>query len=275
MRTSAFLLCAMITIAATVPAAHAQPADAAPPATQPDKPPLTADELQQLFAPIALYPDSLLTQMLMASTYPLEIVEADRWVKANKDLKGNALATELEKQTWDPSVKSLVNFPDQLSVMSDKLDITMKIGDAFIDQQQDVMNTIQVLRNKANASGNLKNNDQQKVSVAPAPAPTASAAHNASNTTVVNVQAAPAVAPPPQVITIESPSPTVVYVPTYQPTVVYGAWPYPPPPPYYPPHRRDILRPLPFRSVWASPAGLPGDTPGGTAIGDVIMSTLT
>ena len=238
MRTSMLILCAIImTMATTGSVVSAQPADS-PPATQPDKPPLKPEELQQLLAPIALYPDSLVSQMLMASTYPLEIVEADRWAKENKALKDDALATELEKQTWDPSVKSLVNFPDQLSLMSDKLDVTMKIGDAFIDQQQDVLNTIQTLRAKAKASGNLKSNDQLKVDEQPAPAP-AAAAPTASNSTVVNVQAAPAptVAPPPQIITIESSSPQIVYVPTYNPTVVYGAWPYPayPPYPYYPP----------------------------------------
>ena len=99
--------------------------------------------------------------MLMASTYPLEIIQADRWAKVHKDLKGNALATELEKLDWDASVKSLVNFPDQLSMMSEKLDLTIKIGDAFIEQQADVMNTVQVLRNKAQANGNLKSNVPQ------------------------------------------------------------------------------------------------------------------
>src|SRR5262249_50703792 len=162
-------------------------------------------------APIALYPDSLLTQMLMASTYPLEIVEADRWVKANKSLQGDALGKELEKQTWDASVKSLVQFPDQLAVMSQGLDTTIKIGDAFLDEQKDVRTTIKTLRSKAQASGNLKSNAQKKISSEPAPPPAA----NATNSTVVNVQApAPAatVPPPPQIITIQSPSPQTVYV---------------------------------------------------------------
>ena len=178
--------------------------------------------------------------MLMASTYPLEIVQADRWAKANKGLTGDALAKALEQQDWDPSVKSMVNFPDQLSMMSEKLDLTIKIGDAFLEQQKDVLNTIQVLRNKAQANGNLESNDQQKVQVQSAPTTA-----NASNTTVVNVnaggstdQTSPTVVQaPPQIITIESPSPQVVYVPQYNPTVVYGSWPYPsyPPAPYYPP----------------------------------------
>jgi hypothetical protein len=200
-----------------------------PPADAPEKPAMTQEDLEQILAPIALYPDSLLSQMFMASTYPLEIVEADRWAKAHKDVKGDALATELEKQSWDASVKSLVNFPEVLSVMSEKLDITIKIGDAFIEDQKRVLNTVQSLRAKAQAAGNLQNNEQQKVTVEPAPPPAAPAA-GAQQTVVV--EQAPA---PTQIIKIESSSPQVVYVPTYEPTTVYGTWPYPPPPPYYPP----------------------------------------
>jgi len=166
-----------------------------------------SEELEQVLAPIALYPDSLLVQILMASTYPLEVVQADRWAKQNKNLKGDALAKELEKQPWDPSVKSLVNFPQVLEMMSQKLDVTQKLGDAFLAQQKDVMDTIQKLRKKAEASGNLKTTKEQKVIVEK------------------------------ETIVIQSASPEVVYVPTYNPTVVYGAWPYPayPPYPYYPP----------------------------------------
>lgn len=194
----------------------------------PDKPPLTQAQLEQMVAPIALYPDPLLSQILMASTYPLEIVQADRWVKENKNLTGDALAAALEKQTWDPSVKSLVNFPDVLSMMSDKLDLTVKLGDAMLDQQQDLMNTVQNLRAKAQAQGNLQSNQQQIVNVQaapPAPAP--------AESTVV-VQQVPA---PTQIIEIQPAQPDVIYVPSYSPTVVYGAWPYPayPPYPYYPP----------------------------------------
>jgi hypothetical protein len=213
----------------TAPTAHVGFAQSAAPTAAPaaasDKPLLKPEELEQLVAPIALYPDSLLTQVLMASTYPLEIVQADRWQKANKDLKGDALSDALAKQPWDASVKSLINFPDVLSMMSDQLDLTVKLGDAFLDQQGDVLNTVQKLRGKAQACGNLKSNEQVTVAVAPAPAP--------DPQTVVVQQ----VAPPPQIITIASPSPTVVYVPTYNPTVVYGTWPYPayPPAPYYPP----------------------------------------
>jgi hypothetical protein len=169
--------------------------------------PFKQEELDQLLAPIALYPDSLLTQVMMASTYPLEIVQADRWAKENKDKKGDALAKALEAQPWDPSVKSLVNFPDVLSMMSEKLDMTQKLGDAFLAQQKDVMDTIQNLRKKAEASGNLKTTEEQKVIVEK------------------------------ETIIIESSNPQVIYVPSYNPTVVYGAWWYPayPPYPYYPP----------------------------------------
>ncbi|MEI6153023.1 MAG: DUF3300 domain-containing protein [Deltaproteobacteria bacterium] len=166
-----------------------------------------AEELEQILAPIALYPDSLLTQILMASTYPLEIVQADRWANQNKNTKGDALAKALEAQPWDPSVKSLVNFPQVLAMMSEKLEWTRKVGDAFLAQQKDVMGTVQKLRAKAQASGNLKTTKEQ----------------------VVKVEK--------EVIIIEPASPQVVYVPAYNPTVVYGAWAYPAYPPYpvYPP----------------------------------------
>lgn len=165
------------------------------------------EELNQLVAPIALYPDSLIAQILMASTYPLEIVQATRWAKQNKNLKGDALAKVLEKQSWDPSVKSLVSFPQILQMMNDKLDWTQKLGDAVLAQQGDVMDAIQGLRAKANAQGNLKNTPEQKVVVQE------------------------------KVIVIEPTNPNYVYVPTYNPTVVYGTWPYPAYPPayYYPP----------------------------------------
>jgi hypothetical protein len=161
------------------------------------------EELDQMLAPVALYPDSLLTQILMASTYPLEIVQADRWVKQNKDMKGDALTKALEAQPWDPSVKSLVNFPQVLQMMSEKLDLTQKLGDAFLAQQKDVMATIQSLRKKAEASGNLKTSKEQKVVVEK------------------------------ETIIIQSASPEVIYVPSYNPIVVYGSWPYPAYPPYY------------------------------------------
>ncbi len=183
--------------------------DVSPPASEPSKPPLTQEELDQVAAPIALYPDSLLTQVLMASTYPLEVVEAERWTEQNKSLTGDALVSELEKQSWDPSVKSLINFPQTLDMMNTKLDWTIKLGDAFIGQQQQVMDAIQNLREKAQTQGNLKTNDQQKVTTEAAPSGES------------------------QVIVIEPANPQVIYVPTYDPVVVYGPWPYPSYPPYY------------------------------------------
>ena len=104
------------------------------------------EELDQVLAPVALYPDSLLAQVFIAATYPLEVVTADRWVKQNKDLKGEALNNALDKQPWDASVKALVPVPDVLSMMSQKLDWTQKVGDAFLEQQADVMDTVQKLR---------------------------------------------------------------------------------------------------------------------------------
>jgi hypothetical protein len=180
------------------------------------------EEIEQLVAPIALYPDDLVSQILMASTYPLEVVEAARWLRANKNLKGDALTTALEQQTWDPSVKSLVNFPQVLDMMNEKLDLTQRLGDAFLAQQKDVLDAIQRLRAKAQAQGTLKTTKEQKVIVE----------QPAAQTTVIEQPAAQTT-----VIKIEPTNPQVVYVPTYNPTVVYGAWPYPAYPPYtyYPP----------------------------------------
>lgn len=165
------------------------------------------EQLEQIVAPIALYPDDLLAQIFMASTYPLEIVQAARWVKANPSLKGDQLTKALEQQTWDPSVKSLVNFPDVLAMMNDKLDWTQQLGDAVLAQQKDVMAAVQRLRQKAQAAGNLKTTKEQKV--------------------IVEQQT--------QYIVIQPANPEVIYVPTYNPTVVYGVWAYPayPPPPVY------------------------------------------
>jgi Protein of unknown function (DUF3300) len=187
-------------------AGPALPADQPAPA-QPFKP----EELEQIVAPIALYPDSLLAQVFMASTYPLEIVQAARWSKEHPDVKGDAVAKAVEKEAWDASVKSLIAFPDVLTMMNEKLDWTQKLGDAFLAQQKDVMDAVQRLRTKAKEAGNLKSGKEQ----------------------TVKTEAAPAGAPAPQIIIIESKDPEVVYVPTYNPTVVYGAWPYPAYPPYY------------------------------------------
>ena len=165
-------------------------------------------QLDQMLAPIALYPDDLLTNVLMASTYPLDVVQAARWRKEpeNTGLKGDALTNALAPKDWDPSVKALVQFPQVLDTMSDKLDWTQKLGDAFLSQQDEVME-IQVLRAKADDAGNLKSNKQQTVT------------KQSDN-----------------VIVIEPATPDVVYVPEYQPSVVYGSWWYPDYPPYYWPY---------------------------------------
>lgn len=166
-------------------------------AALPEKPAFKQEELDQMLAPIALYPDSLIAQIFMASTYPLEVVEAERWVKKNKDLNGNSLTAALEKEDWDPSVKSLVNFPQVLIMMSEQLEWTQNLGDASLTQQKQVMDTVQKLRAKAKAAGNLETSKEQLV--------------------IVTEQAQT------QVIVIESANPQVIYVPTYNPTVVYGA----------------------------------------------------
>jgi hypothetical protein len=121
------------------------------------------EEIEQLVAPIALYPDALLAQILMASTYPLEVVEAARWVRANPNLKDQALEEALLKQPWDPSVKSLIAFPQVLTMMNEQLALTQKLGDACLAQQQDVMDAIQRLRTKAQAQGSLQTTKEQTV----------------------------------------------------------------------------------------------------------------
>ena len=161
------------------------------------------EELTQMLAPIALYPDSLTAQILMASTYPLEVVEAERWLKQNKNLKDDALNDALKEMTWDPSVKSLCHFPDVLMAMSDNLDQTRTLGDAFLSQEDEVMATIQELRQKAMDEGNLETTKEQQVIV--------------EN----------------EIVRIEPADPEVIYVPVYDPFYVYGPWWYPAYPPYY------------------------------------------
>jgi|GEM_PF-177384 len=189
--------------ASTAPPPSA-PAQASTPAATPAATPLTDAQLAQIVAPIALYPDALLSQIFMASTYPLQVIEADRWVKANPSVTGTAAEKALEAQPWDPSVKSLVNFPTVLDMMSKELTWTQQLGDAFVTDQKATMDAVQKLRAKAKAEGNLNSNTQQVVTE-----------------------------PAPQTIVIESSSPSVVYVPTYNPTVVYGTWAYPAYQPYY------------------------------------------
>jgi hypothetical protein len=178
------------------------------PAQKPAASAFKPEEIEALVAPIALYPDGLLSQVLMASTYPLEVVQAARWVKANPNVKGDSAVKAVEGQKWDVSVKSLVAFPQILEPMNEKIDWTQKLGDAFLADQKAVLDAVQRLRQRAQQSGNLKSSNEQKVIVEEA-------------------------APQQTVIKIEPSNPQVVYVPVYNPTVVYGTWAYPGYPPYY------------------------------------------
>ena len=170
---------------------------------QPAKERFQQEELDQMLAPIALYPDSLLAQILMAATYPLEVVQAERWTKANENLGPDQLNDALDKKDWDPSVKALVPFPQVLSMMSENLEWTQMLGDAFLDQQDEVTDTVQKLRRKAEAAGNLRDTQEEKVIVEG------------------------------DVIDIEPAQPEVVYVPVYDPAVIYGPWWYPAFPPFF------------------------------------------
>jgi hypothetical protein len=166
------------------------------------------EQLDGMLAAIALYPDELLAQTLMASTYPLQVVAAARWLETgnNKNLKGDELAKALEKESWDPSVKSLVPFPQIIAMMNDKLDWTQQLGYAVATQQASVFDSIQRLRRQAEKAGNLKTTQQQTVVVRE------------------------------EKVIIQPANPAVVYVPAYNPNEVYGTWPYPSyPPVYYPP----------------------------------------
>jgi hypothetical protein len=159
----------------------------------------TPDQLDQLVAPIALYPDALVAQILAAATYPDQVVEADRWMQEHPDLKGEQLGQEVDKQPWDPSVKALTEFPSVLANMDKNLSWTSSLGDAYVNQSGDVMNAVQVMRKRAQQSGNLKSTQQENVSQQG------------------------------ESIVIEPADPQVVYVPQYDPWLVYGgpvvAWP--------------------------------------------------
>ncbi|WP_180730887.1 DUF3300 domain-containing protein [Paraburkholderia sp. PGU19] len=162
-------------------------------------------QLDSLTAPIALYPDALLAQVLMASTFPQDVTAAAAWSKANSQYKGDDAVKAVASEPWDPSVQSLVAFPQVLATMDSKPDWVQQIGNAFLAQPNDVMDSVQRLRKQAQSSGNLKSSEQQKVIVEQS-----------------TIQIVPA-------------NPQVVYVPTYNPTVVYGTWPYPAYPPVYMP----------------------------------------
>ncbi len=204
----ALLMAPALSLAQTQPPPAATP----PPAAAPADAPMSKEQLEQLLAPIALYPDSLLSQVLMAATYPADVAEAAKWSKANKDQKGDAAVKMIQDTPWDPSVQSLVAFPQILQVMGDQPDWVQKLGDAFLASSKDVLDAVQRLRTKAQSAGNLKSNEQQKVVVEQAPQ---------TQQTIIKIEPA---------------QPETVYVPAYNPTVVYGTWSYPSyPPPYYPP----------------------------------------
>jgi hypothetical protein len=195
-------LLSLVLLFATWPQSLPAYQDAQAPAPQGQAPPYaqqTPEQLQRLVAPIALYPDSLVAQILAAATFPEQVVEADRWVGAHPDLKGEALGQAVDPEPWDPSVKALTAFPSVLGNMDKNLSWTSSLGDAYYNQQQDVMDAVQVMRQKAQAAGNLKSTPQQTVTT--------------QGSTVE----------------IEPAQPDVVYVPAYDPWVVYGgpivAWP--------------------------------------------------
>ncbi|WP_433735626.1 DUF3300 domain-containing protein [Pseudomonas putida] len=209
---------------ATAVAANTAPANAAPATAAAKDPVFTAEQLDQMVAPIALYPDPLLAQILMATTYPGEVAEAVTWSKAHPDAKGDDAVKQVASQPWDPSVQSLVAFPQVLVTLGQDPVWVQRLGDAFLAQPDDLMNAVQRLRHQAQAAGNLKSNQYQNVTIQNAPAPaqttTQSAAPPASSSTII----------------IQPADPQVVYVPTYNPTTVYGTWAYPASPPvYYPP----------------------------------------
>jgi hypothetical protein len=202
------VLCSVLLVSGD-PAVYAQSSmqDVAP--QEQAEPKIPNDQLDSLVAPIALYPDPLLAQVLAASTYPLEIIQLQQWLQQHKDLKDKALVDAVQKQDWDPSVQAMAALPDALKQLAENLKWTTDLGNAFLAQQADVMDAVQRMRGKAKDAGNLKSTEQQKV-----------------ETKVVESKS---------VVVIEQANPQVVYVPSYNPTVVYGPPVYPYPPITYPP----------------------------------------
>ena len=190
------------------PATSAAKPAAAPASGAPAADKFVPDQLEQMVAPVALYPDSLLTQIFMSCTFPIQIVQAARWLEKNPGLKEKALEDALKDQTWDASVKSMCGFPDVLKKLNENLDWTQDMGEAFMNQRSEVLDAVQRMRGKAYESGNLKTTEQQTVTQQPD-----------------------------KIIVIQPSNPEVIYVPTYSSTVVYGsAWAYPTyyyPPAYY------------------------------------------
>ena len=203
------VVCAIALVPATVPPMRAEPVaqEASTPAQEAPK--IPNDQLDALVAPIALYPDPLLAQVLAASTYPLEIMQLQQWLTKNKGLKDKALADAVAKQPWDSSIQAMAPLPDLVKRLADDIQWTTDLGNAFLAQQSDVMDAVQRMRAKAKDTGNLKSTEQMKV-----------------ETKVIENKS---------VVVIEQSSPEVVYVPSYNPTVVYGPPVYPYPPIAYPP----------------------------------------
>lgn len=197
---------------------------AVPAALAEDRAPFRQAELDQMLAPVALYPDPLLSQVLMASTYPLEIVQAARWSRANPGLQGQAAVNAVEPMDWEPSVKSLTAFPHVLAMMNERLEWTERLGEAFLAQQEDVMNTVQSLRRRAEAAGYLRSSEQMRV-------------ERESG-----------------VIVISPPASGVVYVPYYDPALIYGPWWWPayPPVAWAPPPTYYAIPPYPSAWLWGS-----------------------
>jgi len=191
--------------------AQSQEQDSSKPQNSSEEPAakLPPEQLDSLVAPIALYPDPLLSQTLVASTYPLEIIQLQQWLEKNKGLKDKALTEAVEKQGWDPSIQAMASLPDVVKQLSENIKWTTDLGNAFLAQQGEVMEAVQRMRKKAKDTGNLKTTEQQKV-----------------ETKVVENKS---------VIIVEQANPQVVYVPTYNPTVVYGPPVYAYPPIVYPP----------------------------------------
>src|SRR4029450_12250513 len=204
-RTSIAMLCAAL-IALGSPPCHAQSPDSG---ADDSAVRISAKHLDSLVAPIALYPDPLLAQVLAASTYPLEIIQLQQWMTRHPDLKGEALAAAVEKEDWDPAVQGLAGLPDVVKRLGDDIQWTTDLGNAFLAQQSDVMDAVRGRRRKASDAGTLKTTEQQKVT-----------------TQVVQTK---------EVIVIQQANPQVIYVPAYNPAGVYGPPIYPYPPIYYPP----------------------------------------
>src|ERR1700746_1641097 len=203
------VMCSIVLLPGTLPATQSQPVSQQASAPAQEAPKIPNDQLDSLVAPIALYPDPLLAQVLAASTYPLELIQLQQWLEKNKTLKDKALADAVQKQPWDPSVQATAALPDVVKRLVDDIQWTADLGNAFLAQQDDVMDAVQRMRKKAQEKGNLKSNEQMKV-----------------ETKVIESK---------QVIVVEQANPQVVYVPSYDPVVVYGAPAYPYPPIYYPP----------------------------------------